>query len=66
MNRQRTVESTVTSKDDDYVPVTLGRRSPALTVTSRADHFTIVIHLRIGLVTLVSAVSGDMTSEMWL
>jgi hypothetical protein len=29
-------------------------------------HFTLVIHLRIGPVTLLSAVSGDMTSEMWL
>jgi len=29
-------------------------------------YFTLLIHLRIGPVTLVSAVSGDMTSEMWL
>src|ERR1035438_4616056 len=33
----------------------------------RADaYFTLLIHLRIGPVTVVSAVSGDMTSEMWL
>lgn len=31
-----------------------------------SGHFTPVIHLRIGPVTLVSAVSGDITSEMWL
>lgn len=30
------------------------------------SHFTLFIHLRIGPVTLVSAVSGDITSEMWL
>src|SRR5665213_2633830 len=30
------------------------------------SHLTLLIHLRIGPVTVVSAVSGDMTSEMWL
>jgi hypothetical protein len=29
-------------------------------------YFMLFIHLRIGPVTLVSAVSGDITSEMWL
>jgi hypothetical protein len=29
-------------------------------------YFTLFIHARIGPVTLVSDVSGDMTSEMWL
>ena len=29
-------------------------------------YFTLFIHLRIGPVTLSSAVSGDITSEMWL
>ena len=29
-------------------------------------YFTLLIPLRIGPVTVVSAVSGDMTSEMWL
>src|SRR5689334_9106479 len=29
-------------------------------------YFTLLIHFRIGAVTLVSAVSGDSTSEMWL
>ncbi len=31
-----------------------------------AIHFTLFIHLRMGPVTLVSAVSGDITSEIWL
>jgi len=31
-----------------------------------SGYFTLFIHFRIGPVTLVSEVSGDMTSEMWL
>jgi hypothetical protein len=31
-----------------------------------AAHFTLFIHLRIGPVTVLSAVSGDITSEIWL
>ena len=44
-------------------PVSLSGR---LKAPFELSYFTLLIHLRMGPVTLVSAVSGDITSEMWL
>jgi hypothetical protein len=46
--------------------VDLIEQEPALNSAGTINYWTLFIHLRIGPVTLVSAVSGDITSEMWL
>jgi hypothetical protein len=42
------------------------RRGIALDISTSGVHLTLLIQLRIGPVTLSSAVLGDITSEMWL
>jgi hypothetical protein len=57
------------SKEDDKVaqePSEWGLVPPNPLAFPAIHYLTLFIHLRIGPVTLLSAVSGDITSEMWL